>query len=92
MNTSTIKVLRRPVESSLYITVAIVAILGGVVFVEYTLSHSVSSWPTLIKAASLLLVAYALYWLARRSKPGTVDESTLEGGTADPLSASGEAR
>jgi hypothetical protein len=76
----------------LYIAVAIVAILGGVVFVEYTLSHSVSSWPTLIKAALLLLVAYALYWLARRSKPGAVDGPTLEGGTAEPLSASGEAR
>jgi hypothetical protein len=32
----------------LYITVAIASILGGVVFVEYTLSHSVSGWPTLI--------------------------------------------
>jgi hypothetical protein len=69
----------------LYVAVALAAMLGGVVFVEYTLSHSVSSWPTLVKAALLLLVACLLYWLARRSKPDTTDDPTLEGGTAEPL-------
>ena len=76
----------------LYIMVASVAILGGVMFVEYTLSHSVSSGPTLVKAALLLLVACLLRWLTWRSKPGTLDDPTLEGGTVEPLPASGETR
>jgi hypothetical protein len=71
--------------SFLYITVAFVAILGGIVFVEYTLSHSVSSWSTLIKAAVAVLVAYGIYWFVRRSRPSAGDDPTLEGGTAEPL-------
>ncbi len=61
----------------LYITVAFVAILGGVMFVEYTLSGSVSSWPTLIKAALLLLVASLLHWLVRR--PRAADSTSVDG-------------
>jgi hypothetical protein len=76
----------------LYVTVASVAILGGVMFVEYTLSHSVSGGPTLIKAALLLLVACLLRWLAWRSKPGTADEPILEGQTAESSPVSGEAQ
>jgi hypothetical protein len=52
----------------LYVTVAMASALAGVVFVEYTLSHSVSGWPTLIKAALLLLVATVIYILVRRKR------------------------
>jgi len=60
----------------LYIAVALAAMLGGVVFVEYTLSHSVSSWPTLIKVALLLLVTCILYWIVRR--PRAADSTNVE--------------
>jgi hypothetical protein len=72
----------------LYVAVAFAAILSGLVFVEYTLSHSVSSWPTLIKTAVAVLVAYGIYWFVRRSRPGVGDDPTLEGGAAEPLPAS----
>jgi hypothetical protein len=63
----------------LYIAVALAAMLGGVVFVEYTLSHSVSGWSTLIKAALAVLVAYGLYWFVRRSRQGAVEDANFEG-------------
>lgn len=62
----------------LYITLAIASILGGVVFVEYTLSHSVSGWPTLIWAALLLLVATVLYGVVRRKRKPTADLANTE--------------
>lgn len=66
----------------LYITVALAAMLGGVVFVEYTLTSSVSGWSTLIKVALLLLVACALYWLVRR--PRAADSTNLKRGSDKP--------
>jgi hypothetical protein len=76
----------------LYITVASVAILGGVICVEYTLSHNVSSGPTLIKATLLLLVACLLRWLTWRSKPDATNKPILKGQTAESLPVSGEAQ
>jgi hypothetical protein len=73
---------------ALYISVAIAAILGGVVSVEYSLSHSVSGWPTLIKATLLLLAALILYFLVRRRKPGDTDTATFGDTSAEPLPAS----
>jgi hypothetical protein len=76
----------------LYATVASVAILGGLMFVEYILSHNVSSGPTLVKAVLLLLAACLLRWLTWRSKPGAADDDPpLGGGAVEPLPASGEA-
>ena len=69
----------------LYLTVAFAAILGGVVFVEYTLSRSVSGGPILIKAVVVVLVAYGIYWFVRRSRPGAGDDPTLEDDTVEPL-------
>lgn len=68
----------------LYVTVAIAAILGGVVSVEYALTSSVSGGPILIKASVVALVAYGIYVFARRSRPSTGDDPTIEGGTAEP--------
>jgi hypothetical protein len=62
----------------LYVAVAIAAILGGVVFVEYTLSHSVSGWPTLIKAAFLLLATTVIYVLVKRKNRRTADLASTE--------------
>jgi len=62
---------------ALYVAVAIAAILSGVVFVEYTLSHSVSGWPTLIKSAFLLLATTVIYILVRR-KSTRADAATTE--------------
>jgi hypothetical protein len=75
----------------LYITVAIASTLGGVVFVEYTLSHSVSGWPTLIEAASLLLVATLIYILVRRKRKRPADSAHVDGVSAEPLPTTGEA-
>jgi hypothetical protein len=73
----------------LYLAVAIAATLGGVVLVEYTLSHNVNSGPTLIKVTLLLLAACLLRWLTWRSRPGAADDDpTLEGGATEPLPAS----
>jgi hypothetical protein len=75
----------------LYITLASVAVLGGVTFIEYTLSHDVNSGPTVIKAVLLLLAACLLRWLTGRSKPGAADDDpSLEGRSVEPLLASGE--
>jgi uncharacterized membrane protein len=68
----------------LYVAVAIAAILGGVVFVEYTLSHSVSGWPTLIEAAFLLLATTVIYVLVRRKRTGRADAANTE---SEPPSA-----
>jgi hypothetical protein len=73
----------------LYVTVALVAMLGGVVFVEYTLSGSVGSWPTLIKAAPAVLGALGLSWLARTPK---ADSASVGDTPADPLPVSNEAQ
>jgi hypothetical protein len=62
----------------LYVAVAIAAILSGVVFVEYTLSHSVSGWPTLIEAALLLLATTVLYVLVRRKRKPVADPPNTE--------------
>ncbi len=62
----------------LYIAVALAAMLGGVVFVEYTLSHSVGGWSTLIKVAVAVLVAYGVYWFVRRSRRGVTEHPPAE--------------
>lgn len=62
----------------LYITVAIASTLGGVVFVEYTLSHSVNGWPTLITAAFLLLTAALINVLVRRKTTRRADPANTE--------------
>jgi hypothetical protein len=63
----------------LYVAVAIAAILGGVVFVEYTLSHSVSGWPTLIEATFFLLAATVIYLLVRKNNRRRADPANAEG-------------
>jgi hypothetical protein len=65
----------------LYLTLAMAAILCGVVFVEYTLSHSVSDWPTLIEATVLLLVATVIYVLVRRTRRPVADLPNTESGS-----------
>ncbi len=74
----------------LYITVAIASILGGVVFVEYTLSHSVSGWPTLIKAALLLLVAAVVYIVVKRKRKSTADLPNTESESTEAVPATRE--
>jgi hypothetical protein len=69
----------------LYITVALASILGGVVFVEYTLNHSVSGWPTLIWAASLLLVTAAVYIVVRRRRKPTADLANTESASPEAV-------
>jgi hypothetical protein len=75
----------------LYVAVALAAMLGGLVFVEYTLRRSVSGGPVLIKTGVAVLVAYGIYWFVRRPKPNTADDPTLASGATKPLPASDEA-
>ena len=74
---------------ALYVAVAIAAILSGVVFVEYTLSHSVSGWPTLIESAFLLLATTVIYVLVRRKRTRGADAVNTE---SEPPSAAIQSR
>ncbi len=76
----------------LYVAVAFAAVLSGAVFVEYTLTSSVSGWSILIEAAVAVLVAYGIYGFVRRSRPSAGDDPTLVGVPAEPLPASDEAQ
>jgi hypothetical protein len=73
----------------LYLAVAVAAVLGGVVCVEYTLTGSVESWPILIEAILVVVGACGIYVFVRRSR-GPSASSRVDVGAAEALPASSE--
>lgn len=74
----------------LYISVVVAAVLGGLVFVEYTLNNSVESWSTLVRATAAVAGCYGLYWYARRGKHARRGSAKVENASAEPMPSCGE--
>lgn len=69
----------------LYVALAVAAVLGGVVCVEYTLNGSVGGRSIFVEMIVPVLSAYGIYRFMRRSRVASV-----EAGLTEALQASGE--
>jgi hypothetical protein len=73
----------------LYLAVAVAAVLGGVICVEYTLTGRVESWFTLVEMVSAIASACGIYVFVGRSRVASAS-SRVDVETAKVLPASGE--